>query len=790
MDILTVILLLVIVILIISNKNSVNQKFFELEHRMIELQSLIKQRDQHSKAPESIKENIDKPAPVPLPQPAEIRPPEPPKSKEVIPEFVVEKHREVIADNAPNLRPPVKAWEPPAKRVEEPQLSFFERYPDLEKFIGENLVNKIGIAILVLAIGFFVKYAIDNNWIGPVGRVGIGIFFGGILIAFAHRMHNNYKAFSSVLAGGGLAIFYFTITLGYQQFHLFSQITGLVILSVVTIFAGALSLLYDKQELAVIALIGGFGSPFMLSNGSANYNGLFIYLLILNIGLLTIAYFKAWRILNISSFVLSIVVFATVLYTLTAQTYIVGFRYATIFYLVFFVINIINNVRENKRFLASDFAILLANTALYFAAGLYLLTVMNLEQFRGLFSAALGVLNLVLSYILFRNRKVDPNILYLLIGITLTFISLTAPIQLHGNYITLFWASESVLLYWLYQKSSIQLMKLTSLIIWLAMLVSLLMDLSSVYANPDLPLTIIANRGFVTILFASVSSYLLYILLSKEDSPKVYGLSISKNLCRVVALILLFFAGLLEINHQFTYYYPKTNLNALYIMLYIPVFVYLFDTLSTKISGLKLDWKLQITLLACTIGSYLVLVPIYFDVLSDMLEPKKVGVELYSAHWLSDIFIGLIFYRLVCLCRDNLSESVKNSSTWIISGVIVAFFSFEFCMIAEVLFYSGSKPVDLIQTVYIKTALPILWGLLSFILMWFGMRNKQRTLRIISLSLFSITLLKLFLFDINNIPVAGKIAAFFCLGILLLIISFMYQKVKKIIVDDEIKPKD
>ena len=84
----------------------------------------------------------------------------------------------------------------------------------------------------------------------------------------------------------------------------------------------------------------------------------------------------------------------------------------------------------------------------------------------------------------------------------------------------------------------------------------------------------------------------------------------------------------------------------------------------------------------------------------------------------------------------------------------------------------------------------MLWGLLSFAMMWIGMRNKTRILRIISLSLFTITLIKLFLFDINNIPVAGKIAAFFCLGILLLIISFMYQKVKKIIVDDKDKPKD
>jgi uncharacterized membrane protein len=74
--------------------------------------------------------------------------------------------------------------------------------------------------------------------------------------------------------------------------------------------------------------------------------------------------------------------------------------------------------------------------------------------------------------------------------------------------------------------------------------------------------------------------------------------------------------------------------------------------------------------------------------------------------------------------------------------------------------------------------------------MWLGMRLKYKTLRIISLTLFSVTLLKLFLFDIVDIPIAGKIAAFFCLGVLLLIISFMYQKVKKILVDDESKPKE
>ncbi len=381
---------------------------------------------------------------------------------------------------------------------------------------------------MVLAIGFFVKYAIDNDWVGPVGRVGIGIICGGILIGFAHKLRNSYKAFSSVLVGGGIAVFYFTITLAYQEFHLFDQTVSFIILILITVFAVVLSLLYDKQELAVIALIGGFGSPFMASNGSANYNGLFIYLLILNMGLLIIAYYKAWRVLNISTFVLSVAVFATVLFTLSATTYYIGFRYAAIFYLLFFTINIINNVRENKSFLAVDFSILLINTALYFAAGLYLLTVMNgaVRIPGAIYSAAWALINLVLSYVLFRKKTVDPNILFLLIGITLTFISLTAPIQLHGNNITLFWASETVLLYWLYQKSSIKLMKLTSLLIWLAMIISLLMDIAEVYGSSAIHLTIIANKGLITTLVCR-NQFVPRIYFDEKGSiaDEIYGIA-------------------------------------------------------------------------------------------------------------------------------------------------------------------------------------------------------------------------------------------------------------------------
>ncbi|MBL0357783.1 MAG: DUF2339 domain-containing protein [Chitinophagaceae bacterium] len=193
-------------------------------------------------------------------------------------------------------------------RPPEPTESWWEKWvrnnPDIEKFVGENLANKIGIAVLVLGIAFFVKYAIDQNWIREGGRVAIGIGCGILLTGIAHYLRNTYRSFSSVLAGGGIAVFYFTIAFAFHEYQLFSQTTAFVIMVVITAFAVAISLLYDKLELAVIAVVGGFLVPFLVSTGSGNYIVLFTYLLILNIGILSIAYYKKWPLLHVLSFFL------------------------------------------------------------------------------------------------------------------------------------------------------------------------------------------------------------------------------------------------------------------------------------------------------------------------------------------------------------------------------------------------------------------------------------------------------------------------------------------------------
>jgi uncharacterized membrane protein len=840
MEIFIILYFTALVILILSFQHKTMQRFDRLENDLGELwkefshfvsiaKSAAEERskektsaEERSTAARWAKPEIKSGEPPPAPLPPVIKPPQetepfiparpaPSASPEPIVSILRQPPRPIAspvvtsAHAGPNVpadpKIPAGSGMPPGTGISAGAGSGSGKQPDLEKFIGENLVSKIGIAILVLAIGFFVKYAIDNDWIGPKGRVGIGLLCGGILVGVAHYLRKNYSAFSSVLVGGGLAIFYFTIALAYHQYHLFGQGLSFLIMVIITAFAVILSLLYDRQELAIIALVGGFAAPFLVSDGTGNYQILFSYLLILNLGLLFIAYHKAWRLLNLLAFLFTSILFVVWLATLpdesSTNVYGGGFLFATAFYILFFAINIAHTVKEGKRFIASDFGILLANTCFYFSTGLYLISEMGFPKYRGLFSAAMGVFNLAGSYFLFRRKKVDSNILYLLIGITLTFVSLTAPIQLHGHTITLFWASESVLLYWLSRKSGILIIRFASFIVGGAMLFSLVMDWASVYgpkiytaAVAPIALPIIFNKGLMTTLYAAICCYALFFLQKKEtdnatgDPPDD---SILRQASLITGNLLLFAGGALEIYHQFSFHYPGTDLYVLYLTLYGFALAYLIAFAAGRWHWFGNNIYGDLLLVACLV-IYLVLIQNVYEIQNTMLESGRY-LEHFTAHWVASLLIALMLYRLIARMRTGKIKAGLSAAmvSWVLSIFILIFLSVETNLIVDSLFYSKTYPMDKINDVYVKTGLPILWGLCSFAFMWVGMRHKFKPLRVLSLVLFSVTLLKLFLFDIRNIPIAGKIAAFFCLGVLLLVVSFMYQRLKKIIIEDEEK---
>lgn len=661
---------------------------------------------------------------------------------------------------------------------------------DLEKFIGENLLNKIGITVLVLGISFFVKFAIDKNWINETARVIIGLIAGGILIGIGHQIRNSYRSFSSVLMGGGLTVFYFTIAYAFHQYHLIGQKPAFGIMVLISFLAVSLSLYYDRLELAILATIGGFITPFLVRGEHDNYIALFTYLCILNSGLMVLAWFKRWPWINTIALFFTTIIFGGWLIDKLWINETITFPYknailfATLFYLQFVTMNIVNNIRQKKTFSTFDFLVVLTINFLFYLAGMFLLSYWNDGNYKGLFTALLGLFNLVLVIGLREKKAIDPNFLSLLTGLALTFISLLAPVQFKGNHVTLFWAAETVILFWLFQKTRAVQLKIASLVIAALMLLSLGVTCLQVYSDHRL-IPILLNKGFSTTIAVAVSLFINYRLMYKEaDTFYLNGITNKtvKDLLLAAFILTLYLSGALEVFYQFS---TRTDIDSLFII-YLQLYTFLFTIIilfSFRRTIVFPVFKMLFTMLC--LGLYLVNININHEVSLALLQNNNGG--FFIAHWISIILLSWLLLDLVVhfkKAEDKNWTSYLPAFTWLSAIGIILVLSVEMYQLNLWINYEKGKAWLWWENLYYKAGLSILWSICSFIMMWLGMHFKFRPLRIISLSLFTVTLIKLFIYDIRNIPPGGKIAAFILLGVLLLTVSFMYQRLKKIIIDD------
>ncbi|MDD5137112.1 MAG: DUF2339 domain-containing protein, partial [Candidatus Omnitrophica bacterium] len=174
---------------------------------------------------------------------------------------------------------------------------------DIESRIGLVWLNRIGLFALFLGVAFFLKYAFDNRWIGELGRVVLGLMAGsGMIVASEFTRRKNYDVISQGFHGGGVAILYLSIFSAFGFYHLIGAIPALAFMSIVTLYCGFWSTRTGWISSAVIAILGGFLTPFLIGPDKIGPGLLFSYVILLDVGVLFISIFKKWEVLNIASF--------------------------------------------------------------------------------------------------------------------------------------------------------------------------------------------------------------------------------------------------------------------------------------------------------------------------------------------------------------------------------------------------------------------------------------------------------------------------------------------------------
>lgn len=653
--------------------------------------------------------------------------------------------------------------EEPAMAMEEEEE--IEEYAtsetNFEKYIGENLFGKIGILIFIIGIGFFVKYAIDQNWINETARTLMGYAVGAGMLVLAERLHKRYHTFSSLLAGGAFGIYYLITAIAFHYYALFSHTIAFVILCVTTIFMSAVSVLYDRKELAVTALVGGFIAPFIISTDSSSIISLQIYITILNIGMFCLAMYKKWAILPMVSFAFTYIILwgTTALGSFSdseaVTTYPTLFAFATLFYVIFLlpvVFILRTQYGENTRL--GLLGIITANSFMYLIYGDFLLQHFEASSDTTAYLAFfIAAVNLAIHlYLRFRVEGQD-TLRNLMLGLAVTFASMGVPILFSAANVLMVWAAESVLLLWLFTKEKNRIYELASAVLLLLTLGALAYYRTTDTFIHDTGDSLFFNGAFFVTTFVSIAYYVVAVIMqfNKELFSDTKRL-IAYTPCNAIAYALGFSILFLAFRDNFHFHLEQP----------ISEYASLLTANIMLLGGaliLRKRFEISENKLAYEISLYLA------GILFAMTVWNYTAPEGLLLRWL--MALVTIAHMAYCMRGQLLVTSNQRN------------LHIEYSIISTLMWLTLTRLLLItFNEVNFSTAFSLSLGIAAFILMCIGMRYHSKEIRIVSLAEFGIVIGKLILNDVWAMPALGKIIVFISLGAILLILSFLYQKLK------------
>ncbi|MDH7444363.1 DUF2339 domain-containing protein [Aquimarina sp. 2201CG14-23] len=666
-----------------------------------------------------------------------------------------------------------------------------------EKFIGENLISKIGVVILIIGVAIGTKYSIDNDLISPLTRIVLGYITGIGLITIGMKLKQKYENFSAVLVSGAMAILYFITFMAYSLYDLIPQLFAFGLMVLFTIFTVFAAIQYNRQVIAHIGLVGAYAVPFLLSDGSGRVGVLFSYMAIINIGILVISLQRYWKSLYYSSFFLTWLIY----FSWYVSDYETGIHFglAAVFLLVFFttfyVIFLMYKLIRKEKFSIGDIILQLINAFVFYGIGFSMLdNHPEGNQLLGVFTLGNAIIHFIISVFIYRLKLADRNLFYFISGMVLVFISIAFPVQLDGNWVTLLWAAEAVLLFWIGRTKKVPIYeKLAYPVIALAFF-SVLQDWWFYYVEysyvsevPESNMIPFFNISVLTSLICVASlGYILYLHRSDKypfQWPKyktwfdLISLWIS-----AMFLFVLYMTFFLEINEYWNNQNEnKQEFRGIWLINYTLIFLIIISLVNIRkfknmvFGYINVFLNLFGVLIFLSSGLYILseLREIYLN--SKLLESSEIGLYHIGIRYISLIFgIGLLAICYQYVRQDFLKRTFKISFDVILQIAIIWIISSELIHWLDIAGYISSD----------KLGLSILWGLYALLLIALGFWKKTKHIRVIAFILFGITLIKLFLYDIAHLNTISKTIVFVSLGVLLLIISFLYNKYKHIIADE------
>jgi len=365
-------------------------------------------------------------------------------------------------------------------------------------------------------MGSFINYAFENEWIGPTGRVVLGMLVGLAFIAWGEFWRGKYRYYSQGLVGGGIAILFLALFGAASYYHIIPMSVGRILFIVVTIFAVLLSIRYNTSSIAFMGFLGGYLNPILLSTGENQQVALLTYITILDLGVLIVAFFKNWKWLNVFAFVATVAVFAgwaAEFYSIKPIAYGTTQLFLTLFFIIFGSLSIFYNIIHKEKTSVFDLFFIFVVASSFFGAS-YANLHDRYSGLMGLFSGVMAAAYLCLALVSHRRVAAEKRLVLTFLAIALGFLVIMVPIQLEKNWITIGWAVRAAALVWIginTESRSILLAATALLVMSIGKL--LFFDLSVDIYSPEF--RSFFNDRFLTALVVAAATFFSAYLFSR-----------------------------------------------------------------------------------------------------------------------------------------------------------------------------------------------------------------------------------------------------------------------------------
>ncbi|MDD2719944.1 MAG: DUF2339 domain-containing protein [Gallionella sp.] len=375
-----------------------------------------------------------------------------------------------IETASPQTEPPFVL--PPRRSVEvieivPPTLSFQPILAFKDWLLGGNTLVRAGSVVLFFGLAFLVKFAAEHTQV-PIEFRYLGICALALgLLSLGWRLREKRTGYAMALQGLAVAILYLAIFAAYRLHGLIPGGLTFVLLVAVCALSAMLAILQNAPAMAVIGISGGFLAPVLASTGSGSHIALFSYYALLNAGILAIAWFKAWRPLNVLGFLFTFGIGSFWgWHEYRDELFASCEAFLVLFFFLYLAISLLY-ARKRKELLSEFAAMTVAgervdyvDATLVFgtplaAFGLQYLMVQDMAYGAAFSALGMGAIYLPLAAYLYRQGKEEARLLvesFLALG--MVFGSLAIPLGLDARWTSAAWAAEGAGIFWvgLHQK--------------------------------------------------------------------------------------------------------------------------------------------------------------------------------------------------------------------------------------------------------------------------------------------------------------------------------------------------